>query len=225
MNGILGMSELLLDTQLDEAQRGFAQHVRGSCEALLAIVNDILDFSSMESGRFELESVDFDVREIVREVVALFSARAHAKGLRLDLRMDQNVPADVRGDPGRTRQVLMNIVGNAVKFTKAGGVDVELSCVASARGAVNAGECDLHFCVRDTGIGMPQEVRNRVFSAFTQADGSMSRRFGGLGLGLVISRQLITMMGGEIEAESVPGEGSTFRFSIRVETLEAPVRQ
>ncbi|HEV7803669.1 MAG TPA: response regulator, partial [Burkholderiales bacterium] len=218
MNGVLGMAELLLDTGLTEMQRRYAQHVRNSGEALLHIINDILDFSKIEAGRMELDLVDFDVREMTEEVIELLASRAHAKGLELLCQIDDDVPAAVAGDPGRLRQVLINLVGNAIKFTERGEVGITLKRAAADTHAPDKG-CVLHFGVRDTGIGIDPEARGRLFKAFAQADGSTSRRFGGTGLGLVISKQLIEMMGGEIDIESAPNAGSTFFFTV---TLAPP---
>ena len=217
MNGVLGMAELLLDTGLTDLQRRYASNVRNSGESLLHIINDILDFSKIEAGKMELDTVDFDVRETTEEVVELLAGRAHAKGLELTCQIDADVPSAVRGDPGRLRQVLINLVGNAVKFTEHGEVGITIKRADDAAAGDRSDVCGLRFIVRDTGIGISAEARQRMFKAFTQADGSTSRRFGGTGLGLVISKQLIELMGGEIEMRSRPGRGSTFWFTVALQ--------
>jgi signal transduction histidine kinase/DNA-binding response OmpR family regulator len=229
MNGMLGMTELLLDTALNDAQKRYTQNVRSSCEALLHIINDILDFSTIEAGRLHFESVDFSVREITEEVAELLASRAHAKDLEMLLRIDDDVPAFVHGDPGRLRQVLINLIGNAVKFTARGEVEIRVRLAPPGAGhpeehrlCAPAGSCALEFTVRDTGIGMTASARERIFNAFSQADGSATRRFGGTGLGLVISRQLVELMGGTIDVESTPGEGSTFRFVAVLPVSDTP---
>jgi PAS domain S-box-containing protein len=218
MNGVLGMTELLLDTALDPGQLRYAKNIRNSADALLGIINDILDFSKIEAGKMTLDADDFDVREMAEEVAEMSSARACAKGLELMCRVDEAVPALVRGDAGRLRQVLTNLVGNAVKFTAEGEVLIE---VALAPGAPEEGT-RLAFAVTDTGIGIAPEARERLFTAFTQADGSTTRRFGGTGLGLAISRQLVTLMGGAIDVQSEPGRGSRFHFTVRLDAALAP---
>ena len=218
MNGVLGMTELLLDTGLTDTQRRFTQNVLNSCEALLHIINDILDFSKIEAGKMELDAVDFDVRQTAEEVAELLSSRAHAKGLELMLRIEDEVPAAVHGDSGRVRQILFNLVGNAVKFTEKGEVEITVACAPPGTAVAPSGTRMLQFSVRDTGIGMTPDVLGRLFNAFSQADGSTTRRFGGTGLGLVISRQLVEMMGGEVDVESEPGVGSTFRFTVALQT-------
>jgi two-component system sensor histidine kinase/response regulator len=208
MNGVLGMTELLLGTPLNDKQRRFAEAVYRSGESLLEIINDILDFSKIEAGKLELESVDFNLRTVVEDVFELLAPRAHKKRVELAARLDAEVPTAVRGDPTRLRQVLTNLVGNAIKFTEAGEVVVSVS--SQPEGAVHR----TTFEVRDTGIGMRPEALARLFSVFMQADQSMSRRYGGTGLGLAISRQLVELMGGSIEVESQFGEGSVFRFVV-----------
>jgi two-component system, sensor histidine kinase and response regulator len=219
MNGVLGMAELLLDTGLSEVQRRYALNVKNSGESLLHIINDILDFSKIEAGKMELDTVDFDVRETTEEVVELLASRAQAKGLELTCQIEDDVPAVLAGDPNRLRQVLINLVGNAIKFTERGEVGITVKRGSQCGVCAMPGGCVLHFAVRDTGIGISDEARERMFKAFTQADGSTSRRFGGTGLGLVISKQLIEMMGGEIEMQSRIGHGSTFSFTV---TLAEP---
>jgi PAS domain S-box-containing protein len=222
MNGVLGMTELLLDTELTDGQRRYAKNIRNSADALLNIINDILDFSKIEAGKMELDPVDFDVRELTEEVAEMAAGRAHAKGIELLCRIDENVPAAVKGDAGRLRQVLTNLVGNAVKFTERGEVLIEVR----ATGEVAAdGASRLEFSIVDTGIGISEEALARLFTAFTQADGSTTRRFGGTGLGLVISRQLVRLMGGDIEVESMPDHGSRFWFVMTMGAAETAVAQ
>ena len=221
MNGMLGMTELLLDTPLSETQRRYTHNVRSSCEALLTIINDILDFSKIEAGKLAIDAIDFPVREITEEVSELLAARAHSKDLDVLLRIDDDVPEVVHGDPGRLRQVLINLIGNAVKFTERGVVEVRVRRASETTHPAPEGSCALEFSVRDTGIGMSEEAKGRLFSAFSQADGSTTRRFGGTGLGLVISQQLVRLMGGQIDVESAPGAGSTFRFTVIVGAASA----
>ncbi len=212
MNGVLGMTELLLDSDLTERQRRFAQTIRNSGEALLNIINDILDFSKIEAGRMELDCSPFDVRAVVEETAELLAARAHAKGVELACNIASDVPVGVEGDAGRLRQVLTNLIGNAVKFTETGEVVVAVKRVDSA--GANPELCTLELSVIDTGIGMSEEARTRLFQPFSQADGTTTRRYGGTGLGLAISRQLVELMGGQIALESELGKGSRFWFRL-----------
>jgi two-component system, sensor histidine kinase len=208
MNGVMGMSELLQGTELTARQRRLAETITRSAEGLLQIINDILDFSKIEAGKLELEQVDFGLREIIEETIEILGVRARGKGLDLRCVIESSVPAAVRGDPVRLRQVLINLAGNAIKFTETGEVVVRVSAL-DADGA-------LRFEVTDTGIGISQEAQAQIFSAFSQADSFTTRKYGGTGLGLAICRQLVTLMGGEIGVESEPNRGSTFWFEIRL---------
>jgi signal transduction histidine kinase len=212
MNGIIGMGELLLTTPLSPDQRNYADTIKHSSETLLAIINDVLDFSKIEAGKLRLESVEFDPGREVRQVAALFADQARQKGLTFDCDITATVPVRLKGDPVRLRQVLANLVGNAVKFTERGGIALGL-----AKTGEDAGAADLRFEVRDTGIGIAAGEQERIFGSFTQADSSTTRRYGGTGLGLTISRQLVELMGGTIGVESRTGQGSTFWFSVRFE--------
>jgi TMAO reductase system sensor TorS len=205
MNGVLGMAHLLLGTRLDAEQRRWVQAMQQSGEALLALLNDILDFSKMEAGRLELCEEAFDPAELVDGAVTLLLPRAREKGLALETRLAPGLPRALRGDATRLRQVLLNLLGNAIKFTDAGFVRVEVEGRDGANGAV-----PLRICVSDSGIGIAEEARPLLFREFTQVDPSATRRFGGTGLGLAISRRIVEAMGGRIGFESAPGRGSTF---------------
>jgi two-component system, sensor histidine kinase and response regulator len=209
MNGVLGMVGLLLDGELDPGQRSYAEAIRDSGDSLLAILNDILDFSKIEAGRMTLEEYEFAPAGVVESVVELLAPRALAKGIELAVVMEPGVPDAALGDAGRLRQVLMNLVGNAVKFTEAGGVTVELR-----RTHLDDHDLALRIDVVDTGIGIVPEALPKLFGEFIQADASTTRRFGGTGLGLAVSRKLCEMMGGDITVESTPGQGSRFSFTL-----------
>lgn len=217
MNGILGMTELVLDSDLSIEQRENLGLVRLSAESLLSVINDILDFSKIEAGKMSLESIPFDLRESLGEAMKSLSFRAHQKGLELVYEVQPNVPEALVGDPTRIRQVLINLVGNAIKFTEQGEIFVSVEEESSG-----SEESYLHFQVRDTGIGIPLEKQAAIFEAFSQADGSMTRKYGGTGLGLTICTRLVTMMGGEIWVESQHGEGSTFHFTVRLAIQQTP---
>lgn len=215
MNGVLGMTELLLETSLNENQRHFAETAHASGESLLGIINDVLDFSKIEAGKLELECIDFSPVQVVEEVIELLAEQAFRKSLEMVCDIDESVPDAVRGDGTRMRQILMNLVGNAIKFTDSGEVSVSLR-------AEREGETErLIVVVRDTGIGMDAETVKRLFMPFVQADSSHARRFGGSGLGLAIVEQLVDMMGGAIDVSSEPGEGTTFTIGLSTKVSHA----
>ncbi len=214
MNGILGMNRLLQDTPLDPVQKQYVEIIQNSGETLLALLNDILDFSKIEAGKMELEHMTFDLRAEVESVAETLAVKAYEKGLELACLVDPEVPRHVRGDPVRLRQILLNLVGNAVKFTEKGEVVVRVS---RSREQPMAGKVGLRFTVRDTGIGIPKDRLDSVFQSFSQADPSITRKYGGTGLGLAISKKLAEMMGGAMGAESEEGAGSTFWFTALLE--------
>jgi signal transduction histidine kinase/HPt (histidine-containing phosphotransfer) domain-containing protein/ActR/RegA family two-component response regulator len=220
MNGVLGMAHLLLDTPLNAGQKKQVQTLRDSGQALLTILNDILDFSKMEAGRLELAAEDFDLERVVGSVAALMTPRAREKKLALRATIEPDVPTALHGDAGRLRQALLNLVGNAIKFTEAG----EVRLAVARSGADDAGgRVPLRLRVTDTGIGIPPEAQARLFQEFSQVDASATRRFGGTGLGLAICRRIAVAMGGEISVESRAGEGSTFTMAIALEHAQAPL--
>ena len=220
MNAVIGMTNLLLGTTLDAQQRDFAETVRHSGESLLSVINDILDFSKIEAGELHMENLDFDLVETLEESLELLAERAHAKGIELVLSLADGLPTKLRGDPGRLRQVLLNLVGNAVKFTDQGEVVVAVSHIAAGRD-----KGDLRVEVRDTGIGLSAAAQADLFQPFFQPDAAANRRYGGTGLGLVISKRLVELMGGQIGLESAPREGSTFWFTVRLQRREEAVPQ
>ena len=230
MNGVLGMTELLLHTTLTDRQRTFADTVHRSGENLLAIINDILDFSKIEAGRLELECVPLNVYEIVEETIELFAECVDRKGIELAYLVDGQIPTALLGDPIRLRQIITNLLGNAIKFTDHGEVVLEVTqhtahsaCVAATEGLDDT-SIALFFTVRDTGIGIAPEMQTHIFDSFAQVDGSMTRKHGGTGLGLTIVKQLTEMMGGSIGVESSPGQGSTFWFTVVLQKNPASVQ-
>lgn len=211
MNGIIGMTELALDTALTEEQREYLDIVKSSAESLLAIINDILDFSKIEAGKLEVEEISFDLHRVIADTLKTLALRAHEKNLELVSEVMPDVPCHVFGDPSRIRQVLVNLLGNAIKFTEQGEISMRTELIRLVDG-----EASLHFSVSDTGVGIASDKQGLIFDAFSQEDTSTTRRFGGTGLGLSISRRLVALMGGEIWLESRLGQGSTFHFSLKL---------
>ncbi|HZE80025.1 MAG TPA: ATP-binding protein, partial [Candidatus Polarisedimenticolia bacterium] len=212
MNGIIGMTELALDTELSAEQREYIEAVSQSGTALLTVINDILDFSKIEARKLDLDMVEFDLRQVVEEALRTVAVAAHKKGLELACDIESDSPASLVGDPGRLRQVILNLVNNAIKFTEAGEVVLQVRCIEK-----KGKQARLEFSVTDTGIGIPKEKQALIFEAFSQVDSSTTRKYGGTGLGLPISVTLIEMMGGHLQLESEPGKGSRFYFTARFE--------
>jgi two-component system sensor histidine kinase/response regulator len=219
MNGVLGMTELLLDTKLDALQRDYAETIRDSGTSLLTVINDILDFSKVEAGKLELESLHVDLRDTFEDVCRLLSIQAHAKGLELTAQIDARLPHLVKGDAGRIRQILLNLAGNAIKFTAKGEVSLEIKVLETGANGTRV-RCE----VRDTGIGIPADRLQSLFAPFMQVDSSTTRRFGGTGLGLSIVRRLVELMGGETGVESIEGAGSLFWFTAHFAQVSASLQ-
>lgn len=222
INGVLGMAELLSDTNLDATQRRYTNLIRSAGDTLLYIVNDILDYSKIEAGRMSLEQVPFDLETLVADTGALFALRSKDASVPFHVELADDVPRHLRGDPTRLRQILFNLLGNAFKFTRRGSVRLSIRPAAPLPAACTSGErVELLFEVTDTGIGLAPEQQAKLFDAFTQADESITRRYGGSGLGLAICKQLVELMGGTIGVRSAPGEGSTFHFTAWFEVVSA----
>ncbi|ENM3943103.1 two-component sensor histidine kinase BarA [Vibrio cholerae] len=218
LNGVIGFTRQMLKTQLTNSQADYLQTIEKSANNLLAIINDILDFSKLEAGKLALENIPFEFQEVLEEVVNLQATSAHEKGLEITLKIDPKIPRGVVGDPLRIQQVLTNLVGNSIKFTERGNIDVSVEMRALRDDVI-----DLQFMVRDTGIGISERQQAQLFQAFSQADASISRRYGGTGLGLVITQKLVSHMGGEISLTSRLHQGSTFWFTLRLHTTELPL--
>jgi PAS domain S-box-containing protein len=220
MNAVIGMCSLLLDTPLNPKQKEYTEIIHESAKALLQVINDILDFSKIEAGKLEIERIEFDLHILLDNIVAMVAPKAHEKGLKINYSFAPNLPFKLKGDPGRLRQILLNLMGNAVKFTEKGGVTVQIDRLLELDQKII-----LRFSIKDTGIGIPHERKNILFQSFSQVDASSTRKYGGTGLGLAIAKQLVEIMGGQIDVISEPGQGSTFWFAVALEKMyeaEAP---
>src|SRR5436190_3133138 len=226
MNGIIAMAGLLLETSLNHEQHGYLETIYASSESLLTIINDILDFSKIESGKLELETQPFDLRSCIEEALDLLAPKAAEKKLDLAYQMEEEVPVEVIGDVTRFRQVLVNLLSNGIKFTATGDVVVQVKLLSGPNKTQSKrAPCHMHFSVADTGIGIPVDRLARLFKSFSQADASTTRYYGGTGLGLAISKRLVELMGGKMWVESVPQKGSTFHFTLSLESSpESPKR-
>lgn len=216
MNGVIGMAELLQETCLNSTQKEYTDIIKTSGTSLVSIINDILDFSKIEAGQMELESVNFDMREVVGEALNIFFAQAREKGVELKADIDRKLPDQFNGDPTRLRQVLINLVGNALKFTESGSITVSVELLPLSEDHTDPNNLCIEFAVKDTGIGISKEQIAKLFKDYSQADSSTSRKFGGTGLGLIISQQLVELMGGRIEVQSIVGEGTSFSYRINL---------
>ncbi len=214
LNSIIGLVKLTLETELNPEQKEDLDVVKSAAYALLALINDILDFSKIEAGKLELEEIKFNLRDFLGESLKIMAAKAHEKGLELAYQVAPDVPENIAGDPSRFRQVILNLIGNAIKFTEKGEIIVNVTLEEQ-----DQTETLLHFTVKDTGIGIPQEKQESIFNPFQQADGSTTRQYGGTGLGLAVSSQIVNLMAGNFWVDSEPGVGSTFHFTSRFRRL------
>ncbi len=218
MNGVIGTLQLLEDTELNDEQKEFVEIAHKSADALLGILNDILDISKIEAGKLSFENIAFDIKQVVKDIVVLHSLKAEQQGVSLVQEMDDEVPESLMGDPTRLRQVIVNLVSNALKFTKQGEVKISIDVINK-----DASATELKITVSDTGIGIPEEAQKTLFNAFTQADGSTTRKYGGTGLGLAIVSQLVEMMGGSLGVDSIEGKGSSFWFTVNLQAAEEEI--